>query len=601
MQKYIHYCWFGGKPLSKLTEKCLKSWEKYLPDFEIKRWDESNCDINECPFVKEAYENKKWAFVADYFRTKALKEFGGIYFDTDMEVIKDIKPLLEDKTILGLEDTGNVAVGFWYEKQKDGLLPTKLLQKYQTFKNFPISNMNQISIPLLLTEILSDYQVKKNAQVIQRLSNDIVIYPREYFYPLSMDHRHNIFTDNTCMIHYYDATWLSKKQKLELFLVRKIGQKNTQNLEWLGQKAKHVTLKIARYPLYPLVLYRRSQKKKLLITADYQESIASTINTIKKLKNKEYLTFYNPDWIGVSNATLELFTNVVPCQEIYTKRDVKLIGDAILESNPKQIIFSAFAIGWKDLAIYLKKQNLNLKIKTFWHGSHSQIHDEYGWQRNLEIINLHRKKIIDVMGTCKKSLVEFYQKQGFKTAFITNKVELNIKPNKKSKSKEIIIGLYAAKCNDWRKNMYSQIAAASLIDNAVIDMVPLNEEAIAFAKSLNVKIQGINHSLKREDLLKHMSEVDIVSYVTLSECSPMLPLESMELGIPCVCGNNHHYFLNSELENFVIVKNEDNPLAIKEQILKCLANKEQVIKLYQEFRQNNLQNSNQDVKKFLEM
>ena len=111
MNKYIHYCWFGDKPLPKLAKKCINSWKKYLPDYEIIKWNEENVNIDECPFIKEAYRNKKWAFVADYARTKALKEMGGIYFDTDMEIKKDISDLLNNNTFLGLESTGFVAVG----------------------------------------------------------------------------------------------------------------------------------------------------------------------------------------------------------------------------------------------------------------------------------------------------------------------------------------------------------------------------------------------------------------------------------------------------------------------------------------------------------
>ena len=117
MKKYIHYCWFGNKPLSKLSKQCIKSWKKYLPDYEIICWNETNCNLNDCAFVKGAYENGKWAFVADYFRTKALNEYGGIYFDTDMEIIKPINDLLDSNvTMLGVEDTGYIAVGVWYEQ-----------------------------------------------------------------------------------------------------------------------------------------------------------------------------------------------------------------------------------------------------------------------------------------------------------------------------------------------------------------------------------------------------------------------------------------------------------------------------------------------------
>ena len=86
--KKIHYCWFGGKPLNKLGKKCLKSWKKHFPDYEIIEWNESNFDLNCCQYVKEAYEAKKWAFVSDYVRYKVLYEQGGVYFDTDVEVIK---------------------------------------------------------------------------------------------------------------------------------------------------------------------------------------------------------------------------------------------------------------------------------------------------------------------------------------------------------------------------------------------------------------------------------------------------------------------------------------------------------------------------------
>ena len=119
MEKIIHYCWFGDKPLPKLAKKCIKSWEKFLPDFKIMKWSEENVDLNECAFIKEAYDAKKFAFVADYARTKALNEYGGIYFDTDMEITKDISNLLNDETFLGEEDTGYVAVGVWFEKNKN--------------------------------------------------------------------------------------------------------------------------------------------------------------------------------------------------------------------------------------------------------------------------------------------------------------------------------------------------------------------------------------------------------------------------------------------------------------------------------------------------
>lgn len=594
--KYIHYCWFGNKPLPKLAKKCIKSWKKYLPDYEIIKWSEENVDLEECPFIKGAYENKKWAFVSDYIRTKALNEMGGIYFDTDMKVTKDISKLLENDTFLGVEDSGYVAVGVWYEKNKNSILTKKLLEKYKSFKEFDIKKVTDFSIPKLISEILDDYGFEKNQSEIQVLNKNIYIYPRDYFYPYSYYWDSNYFTNNTCMIHYYDASWIPFKDRIEVTMIRKFGRNKTIKLLKFYRKTKDLVRKIAKIILFPLIIYKNYKVNKSLITPKYKERIESTLDDIDNIKG-DYITFYNKEWLGVTSATKELFENLVDCSEIYDKKDVKKIGNAILTKNINQVIFSSFAIGWKNLAKYLKIKNKNIKIKTYWHGSHSQISDFYGWERNKEIIKLHKKGIVDVMATCKESLLNFYKKENYNVMFLTNKVSINIKTEKKSK--EIKIGLYAAKCDDWRKNMFTQIAAVSLIDNAVIDMVPLNETAKEFANTLGVKIEGLKKSIPREELLKRMSKNKANMYVTYSECAPMLPLESMELDTICITGNNHHYFENSKLEEYLVVNNEEDVLEIKDKILKAIAEEKKILKLYKEFSEKNMKDAAKKTKEYL--
>lgn len=598
MTKYIHYCWFGDKPLPKLAKKCIKSWEKFLPDYKIIKWSEENVDLNECAFIKEAYENKKWAFVADYVRTKVLNEIGGIYFDTDMEVTKDISKLLKNDTFLGVEDTGYVAVGVWFEKKKNSFLTSELLKVYKSFDKFDISKIGDFSIPKLISKILDDYGFEKGSKEIQVLKDNIYIYPRDYFYPYSYNWENNVFTDNTCMIHYYDASWIPLKDKIEINMVRKIGKKRTFRILDLYRKIKDYIRKIVKFILFPVVLYRKIQSKRRLITNGYLCRIKNTKQCIIDNSSKEYIVFYNSNWLGVTSATKELFDNLVDCGELYRKEDIKKIGNVILESNIKQVIFSSFALGWKDLAIYLKNNNKGIKLKTYWHGSHSQVSDEYGWKRNQEIIKLHNKKIIDVMATCKESLLNFYKKEGYSAYFLTNKVTLEKKKNIKKTSK-LVIGLYAAKCDDWRKNMFSQMAAISLIDGAVIDMVPLNETAIEFAKILNIKIQGTTDSLPREKLIDRMSKNSLNLYVTYSECAPMLPLESMENNVVCITGNNHHYFKETKLEKYVVVNNEEDVLEIKNKIETALNNSAKIIKMYNNFSNNNKKNAEKMTKVFL--
>ena len=232
------------------------------------------------------------------------------------------------------------------------------------------------------------------------------------------------------------------------------------------------------------------------------------------------------------------------------------------------------------------------------------------WKTNLTVIKLHRAGIIDVFGTCKESLLKFYEKQGFKTAFIQNTVNLDenlkqkiilLKNNKINNLKQNIkIGLYAAGM-DWRKNMFNQIAGASLISNAIVDSVPLNFEGQVFASKIGLKMTGLTKGVKREELLKRMASNDINLYVTFSECAPMLPIESMECGTICLTGNNHHYFKNTALEQYLVVSREDDVIAISEKIKYALENKEKIFELYGLWKKDYDICSKKSVQDFLDM
>ena len=311
--------------------------------------------------------------------------------------------------------------------------------------------------------------------------------------------------------------------------------------------------------------------------------------------------------MGVTSATKELFTNLVPLQELNSNSDVDRVVQKILELNPKQIIFSAFADGWEKLARKIREKRPQIKIKSFWHGSHSQVVDEINWRTNTHVINLHKEGVIDVMGTCKESLLNFYLSQGYKAAFLKNTVRLDeellneVKGAKEAnKNKNLKIGLYAAGL-DWRKNMYTQMAAASLYDNAIIDSLPLSYESEAFMSKFKIGLEGQRKGVPRKELLKRMSLNDINLYVTFSECAPMLPIESMEVGTLCISGNNHHYFKNTALEEYLIVNREDDVIAIKEKIDYALENKDKIFELYNSWKQNYDQESLDSVQEFLKM
>ncbi len=208
--KKIHYFWFGHGKKGELFQKCYQSWKEYAPDFEIIEWNESNCDVNECDYVKEAYENKKWAFVADYFRIKILKEHGGIYVDTDVEFKKHIHCLLLNKVFFAFE-TNNVNAAIFgcvpnaniINEVYNSYLNDKFINEDGDFKTF-------ITIPIRLSKIL-----KKNTEIKldgheQLLKDDIKIYSADV---LTVD----MYNNRNIAEHHYEATWWDAKYGIQSY------------------------------------------------------------------------------------------------------------------------------------------------------------------------------------------------------------------------------------------------------------------------------------------------------------------------------------------------------------------------------------------------
>ena len=406
MTKYIHYCWFGGKPLPKLAKKCIKSWEKYLPDYKIIEWNESNVDLEECKYLKEAYSNKKWAFVSDYVRTKVLYEMGGIYFDTDMEVTKDISKLLDNETFLGAEDSGFVAVGVWYEKHPKNSLPSELLKFYRSLSGFDLDNMYSYSIPKLITNKLSKCGYKMGINNVQKLNNNIIIYPRDYFYPISYDRQNNIFTENTCMIHYYDATWVPKWERREIRLVQLFGQTGAKRIMSMINGSKKAVKGSIKTILFPAVLYKRNKTKKGYIS----KCKNNLDNVLKEIKsNENYLVIYREDWLGTSYATKELFNNTLGIKELNIKELNEYFAERIIKANLDMVVFSAFDLSWLELVQLIKKKNPDQIIKVIWHGSNAVNTEDFDWKVLKNILSFNKRGLINSIAFVKKSMYDFYK------------------------------------------------------------------------------------------------------------------------------------------------------------------------------------------------
>ena len=216
--KKLHYCWFGGKPLNKLGRKCLKSWKKYFPDYEIIEWNENNFDLNCCRYVQEAAKEKKWAFVSDYARYKILYEQGGVYFDTDVEVIKSFDDILANGAFMGYENPDlnstyavNPGLGIAVAPGLD--FYKEVLEDYEksSFYN-PDGTLNLYTIVQRTTDLLRKHGLKDSMEIQQAAG--ITIYPAEYFCPINMNNGRLKITENTHSIHRYAASWVDNKSRI---------------------------------------------------------------------------------------------------------------------------------------------------------------------------------------------------------------------------------------------------------------------------------------------------------------------------------------------------------------------------------------------------
>ena len=225
--KIIHYCWFGGNPLPELAQKCIESWKKYCPDYEIKRWDETNFDINCCDYVREAYQAKMWAFVSDYARFKILFENGGVYFDTDVELLKPIDDIVKKGAFMGLEEASVISVNSGL-----GLGANIGLSIFQEIlDNYHHSHfeMDEHGIYETVVTRVTKIILKHGGIYPDKITNvaGITIYPPEYFCPFNFCTGEMKLTDNSYSIHHYMATWTNKWDKRIITINRKF-EKHTK-------------------------------------------------------------------------------------------------------------------------------------------------------------------------------------------------------------------------------------------------------------------------------------------------------------------------------------------------------------------------------------
>lgn len=228
--KIIHYCWFGRGEKPGQVLMCIESWKKYLPDYELKEWNENNFDITQNQYVKEAYENRKFAFVTDFVRLYALYHEGGVYMDTDVEALGNYDVFLHHHAFSGFETDGNVPTGMM-AAEKGSLWAKELLEQYANRVFLKEDGSFDMTTN---TAVITDYMVEKGLKLnnkYQDFPGLCTMYPADYFCP--KDHRTGKIrlTKNTVCIHHFAGSWLPHKwyqdirHSLKFLLVRLVGER----------------------------------------------------------------------------------------------------------------------------------------------------------------------------------------------------------------------------------------------------------------------------------------------------------------------------------------------------------------------------------------
>ena len=225
--KVIHYCWFGHNSLPPLALKCIESWKKYLPDYEIKEWNEDNFDLDMFPYVREAYDNKKYAFVTDVVRLYVLYNYGGIYMDTDVEVVKPLDSFLHYHAFSGFENEINVPTGIMASEMGGRWAKENL--EYYNGRHF-VKEDGSLDLTTNVSTI-TNYMIAKGLKQnnsLQDFPGLIILFPKDYFCPKSYVDGRIYLTSNTVTIHHFAGSWKSSKELLKLKIIRFLGKDLTR-------------------------------------------------------------------------------------------------------------------------------------------------------------------------------------------------------------------------------------------------------------------------------------------------------------------------------------------------------------------------------------
>lgn len=304
----------------------------------------------------------------------------------------------------------------------------------------------------------------------------------------------------------------------------------------------------------------------------------------KMQRNKpQVISIMHPCWRGIRSSTLQLYPHHYFIDDNVSEQDSKYIANVLVESGCDKFLFSGLANGHIKVLKELHRISPHSWKYILWHANFLQSAEDYVWNSFKTILDFYRRGIFYKIGFVKKGMAEVLAKQGYRTGFVMNYVPMAVDAPSTPQAGGPHLGIWYIEEN-WRKQPFAMMAATTLIKDAVLHMPKVSERSKDFIATMGLKASYTDKPIPQLEMPAVLSKMHLNLYVTLSECAPMLPLESLSVGVPCLVGPSSHLFTDDQyLAQRLIVPYPDSAQVIGQYIEKALPEREQIVKHYIEY------------------
>lgn len=331
----------------------------------------------------------------------------------------------------------------------------------------------------------------------------------------------------------------------------------------------------------------------------YSATETKWLDSIKKIK--PVVSIQHPNWKGIKSSSSQLFDYHYEIPDNISQEQIEHHAHVLMESSCKAIVLQGFPNSFYHLIEYLHKEKPSLPIYLIYHGNFMHTPEDYSWWAFKSIIELAKAKKIKKVGFVKQGMAEVIANQGIDTAFVLNYYKIIPQgPSVPQDKGKVNIGIWT-NGSTWQKSPYAMIAACSMIKKAKLFGSGFNQRSVELALLLGIDYNINFESIPHQELLKKMSQMHINLYVTFSECAPMLPLESLSVGVPCLIGPNNHYFQgNDYLHNKLVVQYPDKSFEIYKKAVEAIDERTKIIQEYIKYANVYNEEAKQSVLNFIE-